>query len=245
MTRSGLPPQARDLCDAFVGELTELLEEKLHGIYLYGATVFPDSGPARDIDCHVVLVRALADPEKAAILRLHGDLSDRFPPLGGELDAYYILLDEARGSMPPTHQLRPAMRDESWALHCAHVRAGRCLTLHGPEPVDTFPDPSWVAISLALDHEMQFIRENLKYPDYCILNLCRIMYSFTERDVVVSKRFSGSWATTQYPDWAPSIQAAIRSYDGDLRHGDAALMEEGVGRFLEFAADRIREARSP
>ena len=240
MTRDGLPPQARDLCVAYVSGLAELLQAKLHGIYLYGATVFPESGPVRDIDCHVVLARALADSEKSAVFRLHDDLSDRFPPLGAELDAYYILYEEACGSTPPTHQLRPSMRDESWALHCAHVRAGRYVTLYGPEPVDIFPDPAWSGIAAALDHEMAFIRENLKYPDYCILNLCRIMYSFGERDVVVSKRSSGSWATTQFPDWAPAIQAAIRSYDGTARPEDEALMEKGVGCFLEFASGQIR-----
>lgn len=243
MTRDGLPPQARDLCVAYASGLAELLQAKLHGIYLYGATVFPDSGPVRDIDCHVVLAGALSDDEKGSIWRLHDSLSDRFPPLGDELDAYYILYEEARGSIPPTHQLRPSMRDESWALHCAHVRAGRYVTLQGPEPVEVFPEPSWPAIVSALDHEMHFIRENLKYPDYCILNLCRIIYSFSEHDVVVSKRFCGVWASTQYPNWGPDIRAAVRSYDGEAERGDAALMRARVGGFLEFASEQINTLR--
>ncbi|OGG56417.1 MAG: hypothetical protein A3F84_28325 [Candidatus Handelsmanbacteria bacterium RIFCSPLOWO2_12_FULL_64_10] len=161
------------------------------------------------------------------------------------MDAYFILYEEARKTSPPTHQLRPEIRDESWALHCAHIRAGRYISLSGPEPTEVFPDPSWSETSAALDHEMRFIEENLKHPAYCVLNLCRIIYSFREREVVISKRFGGHWASARFPQWAPLIQAAIRSYEGTGMPGDEEFLEGKVRRFLEFAAERIREARNP
>lgn len=55
MTCHELPPTARELCAAFVGGLKEILHAKLYGVYLYGAAVFPNSGPIQDIDCHVIL----------------------------------------------------------------------------------------------------------------------------------------------------------------------------------------------
>ena len=238
-----LLPEVLDVCRTFASGLRELLRAKLHGIYLYGATVFPDSGPVRDIDCHVILEGSFAGDEAADVEHLHRSLAERFPHLGDELDAYYILYEEACGLVPPTHQLRPSIRDESWALHCAHVRAGRFRTLCGPEPVDTFPEPAWSAVVAALDHELQFIRDSLKYPDYCTLNLCRILYSFQERNVAVSKRFCGGWACDRFPEWEPLISAAMRSYDRELLQGDEVLMQEGIGRFLEFASGQIAVLR--
>jgi hypothetical protein len=139
--------------------------------------------------------------------------------------------------------LKEILHTKSWALHCAHIRAGRYITLYGPEPAGIFPDPSWPEISAALDHEMRFIEENLKHPAYCVLNLCRIIYSFRERDVVVSKRFGGDWASARFPQWAPLVQAAIRSYEGTGMPGDEEFLSSEVGCFLEFASERIQTER--
>ena len=92
-------------------------------------------------------------------------------------------------------------------------------------------------------YKLFVIEGNLKYPAYCILNLCRIVYSFQERDVVVSKRFSGNWACGRFPHWDPVIKAAMRSYEGTATPEDVRLLDAEVGRFLEFASGRIREIR--
>jgi len=215
----------------------------LHGVYMYGAAVFPDSGPIGDIDCHVILEGPLSDKTRNGILQLENDLSERFPPLGEELDAYFILFNDAKQPGLPTHQLRPEKQDKAWALHCAHIRAGRYIGLYGPEPTKIFPTPSWDAISVALEYELRFIEENLQYPDYCILNLCRIMYSFQEREVVVSKFFCGEWARTRFPTWKPVIEVAIKSYNEKISSDEAKFLNKEVGPFLEFGSNFIREAR--
>ena len=238
-----LPLSVGNLCEAFVGGLKEILSTNLHGVYMYGAAVFPDAGPIQDVDCHVILKEQVDDGVRDQIFQLSKDLKVRFPDLGDELDTYFILYEDARRTSPPTHQLRAEVRDESWALHCAHIRGGRYFTLYGPEPDEIFPAASWQEISRALDHEMRFIEENLKYPDYCVMNLCRIMYSFQERDVVVSKRFGGNWAIDRFPQWASLVQAAIRSYNKTGGTDDLVLLETEVGRFLAFASERIQATR--
>lgn len=244
MKRSKLSSPIREICQAYVNRLEEILDTKLYGVYLYGATVFPDSGPVQDIDCHVILREPLGDREREEIFQLYKDLSDQFPPHGGELlDAYFILHEDAQQTSPPRHQLRPEMRDEAWALHCTHVRAGYYVTLYGPEPAEIFPPVSWRDISAALDQEVRYIEENLKYPAYCILNLCRLVYSFQERNVVVSKRFSGKWACRLFPQWASLIEAAMKSYEGTATPEDDRRLNAEVGHFLEFASERIREIR--
>ncbi len=243
MTFDDLPQPVKDVCKAFVGGLKEILGTKLYGVYMHGAAVFPDSGPVQDIDCHVILQSPLNEQEKVNISQLFEALSKRFPPLGGELDSFFILFNDARKTSPPKNQRKPEICDEWWALHCAHIRAGRYLRLYGPEPTEIFPAVSWQDISAALDHEMLFIETNLKYPAYCVLNLCRIMYSFQERNVVVSKRFSGEWARTQSPEWAPLIEAALKYYEGTATAEDETYLQDKVGSFFAFASERTRKVR--
>jgi len=238
---TALPENIQTICKEFVQGLATILGDKLYGIYMYGATVFEDSGQPQDIDCHVILQAVPTGNERERLFALHADLERRFPPLGGEVDAYYILLKDAQDTLPPENHLRLGIRDESWALHCAHVRAGRYIALYGPEPLELFPSPSWPSIAAALNHEMRFIERNLMYPAYCILNLCRIMYSVLEKDVVVSKRFSGNWACQRFPRWAPLIEASLRSYERAATVEDDELLAAEVKHFLEFALRHIRQ----
>ena len=215
-------------------KLSGILGAKLHGAYLYGATVFPEGGPVHDIDCHVVLREPPTAGEREAVRKLHGDLAARFPGLG-DIDAYIVLLEEARGTSPPRHLLRSDVVDDSWALHCAHVRAGCYVRLCGPEPTEIFPVPSWEGVSAALDGELRYVEEHLCYPAYCVLNLCRIVYSHAERNPAVSKQFSGRWASERFPEWEPLIGAAVRWYRKVASAEDDRLLEEQVGRFLTFS----------
>jgi hypothetical protein len=243
VTYDDLPQLVKDVCEAFTGGLKDILGTKLYGIYMHGAAVFPDSGPVQDIDCHVILQSPLNEQEKVNISRLFESLSKQFPPLGGELDSFFILLSDARKTSPPNNQRKPEIDDEWWALHCTHIRAGRYLRLYGPEPTEIFPAVLWQDISAALDHEIRFIESSLRYPAYCVLNLCRIIYSFQERNVVVSKRFSGGWAKIQFPEWAPLIEAALRFYEGSATPDDETYLRDKVGSFLTFASERIRKVR--
>ena len=143
MKYKDLPSNVQKICDALVDGLIRILGGKLYGVYMYGAAVFPDSGPVTDIDCHVILREPLNDGDREGISRLYGELAEDYPLLGSELDAWYILLSDAREKSSPLNQLKPGMRDKSWALHCAHIRAGRYITLYGPELDNIFPIPSW------------------------------------------------------------------------------------------------------
>jgi hypothetical protein len=56
------------------------------------------------------------------------------------------------------------------------------------------------------------------YPDCCILNLCRLIYSFATRDVVISK--ATAWADANLPAWRryiilPAESAAHSHYPGN------------------------------
>ncbi|MFC1573247.1 aminoglycoside adenylyltransferase domain-containing protein, partial [Candidatus Eisenbacteria bacterium] len=243
-----LPNQIHDVTKAFVDEAASILGAKLYGIYMYGASVFDDGGPIQDIDCHVILNGPLGKDEREALLNVHKELAERYPPLGGELDAYFILLDAAKASAPPQHQLDLTTFDNSWALHCAHVRGGRYVILWGPEPTEVFPAPSWGEIATALEDELAYVKGHLCHPAYCVLNLCRIAFSYSEKDPVKSKHGSGLWASERFPEWKPLIQVAMRVYEKEHSEEDGRLLGKQLNSFLMFVEeylDRIQEEDTP
>lgn len=236
------PDEIQDLCSGLVQGLDAALGSKLYGVYLYGAVAFPEGGATGDLDLHIILEERLDEGEKAALDALHARLARDHPPLGVDLDAYYLLLEEARQTALPRHQLLPHIVDKSWALHRAHIRAGRCIVLHGPDPRQVYPPASWPELEEALQGEWDYVARHLSdYPAYCVLNLCRLIYSFGTQDVVVSKRASAAWAEEAYPQWHPLIEAARKAYDRRDTPHDQALLKSEVRRFFDFARERIRE----
>ncbi len=237
--------EIRDICDAFVHGLRQVLVKKLYAAYIFGAAAFPDALPTGDIDFHVILNDELTVAERSALEELHRTLADRFPPLGGELDGYYILLADARRDSPPQSQMWRRATDDSWALHCEHIRAGRHIVLHGPDPRELYPSANWVQTEAALRNEFDFVREHLQdYPDYCILNLCRLIYSYETKDVVISKAKAADWAHEALPSWKRHIDLARKSYTRQITSEERGFILAEAASFFEFARSRIEKARS-
>jgi len=228
---------------AFVQGLRRILGAKLFGVYVYGAAAFPEDVPTGDIDFHVILTAALTDDERSAVEALHENLAQRFPPLGGELDGYYILLHDARGDSPPQSQMWSRATDNSWALHRAHILAGRHIVLHGPDPSEIYRPPTWPQIEQALRGELDYVAQHLSdYPDYCILNLCRLIYSYETRDVVISKATAAAWASDALPEWRDLVGLALKSYAGKASAQDRQRMLSELPAFFDLAQQRIQRA---
>jgi len=235
--------EVRTICAAFAKGLRTILGDKLYGAYVYGAAAFPDAAPTRDIDFHVILSEPLTKAERSALEELHKSLSRRYPPLGGELDGYYILLKDARRGKPPKSQMWQRATDHSWPLHCEHLRAGRCIVLHGPDPKGVYPPATWSEIEKALRGELDYVEKHLHdYPDYCILNLCRLIYSYETGEVVVSKAAASDWACDTLPEWRRHIEAAKRSYAGRSTPQEREFMLAEVRGLFRFARARIEQA---
>jgi hypothetical protein len=227
--------------EAFRDGLLAILGSKLIGVYLYGAVAFPESAPTNDIDYHVILKEALTEDERSALQALHKSLAERFPPLRAELDGYYLLLEDACRETPPRSQMWNGAIDHSWALHCEHIRAGRRIVLFGQNPDEIYPPAKWPEIEGALLGELDFVEKHLHdYPDYCILNLCRLMYSFETSDVVISKAMAAQWAYEALPDWRLYIDLARKSYAGLGTAQERELMLSEIDELLEFARVRIQ-----
>jgi hypothetical protein len=133
--------------------------------------------------------------------------------------------------------------DNSWALHREHILAGRHIILYGPEPKDIYLPAAWSEVESALYGELDYIEKHLQeYPDYCILNLCRLIYSFETRDVVISKAQASEWARNALPQWREHVDAARKSYACQATPEDGRFLCDEVGKFFEFAKGCIEQA---
>ncbi len=87
---------------------------------------------------------------------------------------------------------------------------------------------------------MKYVEEHLDdYPDYCILNLFRLIYSFETRDVVVSKSAAADWAYQHFPRWRRHIKLARKSYARQATAMDRQFMLSEVKGLFRFACERI------
>lgn len=228
----------------FAQGLQAILRDKLHAAYVYGAAAFNDSLPTGDIDFHVILNDHLTADEKSRLEALHQELAQKYPPLGAELDGYYILLADAQKRPPPQSEMWQCATDNAWALHRAHIRAGRYITLYGGDPKAIYPPSDWPELEAALLDEQQYIREHLgKYPDYCILNLCRLLYSFQTRNVVISKAKAADWADEALPAWQWLVALARKSYEQRATAADRGVMLREAPRFFDLATAQIEKIR--
>lgn len=237
--------EIRELCWAFRDGLRDVLRDGLHAVYVYGAVTFPETTHTGDVDFHAILSQPPTSAERAALLALHERLAAEFPPLGAELDGYYILLDDARGTASPQHLLFPHLFDDSFALHRAHILAGRVIALFGPDPMTIYVAPTWTELEAALNGELAYVANHLtQYPAYCVLNLCRLLYSWEMRDVVTSKAASAVWALEHLPAWRPLIGAARASYAHADTAAHRALLSDQVDTFYRFSVTSIAEAQA-
>jgi hypothetical protein len=240
--KMNLPERIEPLGQALVDGLKVVLGDKLYRVVLYGALAFPETASTFDIDGHVVVTEPLTEREKAGVRELHAKLVRDYPFAGDDLDIYYLLLLDTRGSTLPVHQLDPGIVDGSWALHRAHIRAGRCFVLYGNDPAKDYPEPTWKELEAALRSELDFVERHFAdYPAYCVLNLCRLVYSYQTHDVVVSKAGAAAWARQAFPEWRPLIEAAWRFYAGQASVQDEALLQSGVRSMLRAALEQIRK----
>jgi hypothetical protein len=230
-----VPPRAyRELCADFLAGLRAALGDTLTSLFLYGAVTFPRPVDwLLDVDFHALLSRPPTGEQRDAVARLHRRVAEE-SPLGEELDGYYVLLADAAKTTPPTSlagafpSTGPALVtgpvDEAWALHRAHVLAGRVVVLHGTDPRTVVPAPTWPELVDGLGSELEFVEDHPEHAAFGVLNACRIAWSCAHRDVVVSKWASATWAVQQEPRWRAGIEAGVRHYTQTSAAGDAELL---------------------
>ena len=95
-----------------------------------------------------------------------------------------------------------------------------------------------VGLEASLKHTLKYLDQA---PDYCILNFCRLLYSYATRNVVVSKRAAAVWTIEHFPEQRQIIETTLRVFERDENWGDQGLLQSGVRGFYQFLCSKIAE----
>jgi hypothetical protein len=240
-----IPEVSRIAWSRLRDELHGILGADLVAVWAYGGMTFPDR-PLRsgDLDTHVVVERSVDEETARRIEEAQAAIAR---DLGVEWDAWYILAEDARRAQSPPHAFRAGRRDTSWALHRAHWLAGHYVQLHGREPHEIVPEPTWAELEVDLSRELEHIERHVVEGDndpheaaYAIFNSSRILHSVETGDVVLSKRSAGLWALEHLPArWHAAIHAAGRAYDAEATAEDAQLISTAMAPFVAMVRKRV------
>lgn len=238
-----LPPSARAAWSDLRDRLQATLGDNLVAVWAHGGTTsIGDPAHRGDLDTYVILARRPDASTARQIEATHVALAEEH---GVEWDAWYVLADAAARSEPPSDAWRAARRDTSWAIHRAHWLAGRYATLHGAEPGDIVPEPTWDELRAELDRELEHIERHVLEGDtdpfeatYAFLNGSRIARAVQTGDVAISKAAVGAWALDHLPlRWHPALRAARRAYVGEATADDVKLIAGEMAPFVAFVRE--------
>jgi hypothetical protein len=236
--RPPLPADVERVVATLVARLRGALERDLAGVFVYGALTFPHPPTWRaDLDFHALVRQPLDVSARVRVRAVYDDLAPH------DLDGWVVTVDDARLPAPPAHQVDPSLHDEAWALHCAHVHAGRFFLVDGVDPRSIVPAPTWDELVVALHGQLDFVEHHPEHAAYGILNAGRIAYSVEHHDVVVSKYAAARWARHALPAaLQPAVDAAVRAYAGEPLPDDEARMAAHRDAFIDHARDQLRRA---
>jgi len=243
------------MLDLVLLRIQAVLGTNLVGLYLYGSLVTGDFDPDRsDLDLLAVISSELDQNELAALGAMHQDIARDEKRWDNRLEVAYLSTHALRtfksetspiAIISPGEPFHLKTADKDWLINWYYVRE-QGLTRFGPSP-------KLLIEPISHEEVLQWVRDHLRsWPEviekfrsrnaqvYATLTMCRALYTF-KTEGLVSKRQAATWAQQEYPEWAPLIHAALRSWREDWYRDNvdhAATFPETV-RFVNFAVDQI------
>jgi hypothetical protein len=231
--------EAVDRAREYLARATTICGDQLVACWLHGGSTFPDhSAMPADVDVCVVVREAIAE-HRHHLLATAEELS---------VDPLFVSARDMPRAQRPTHAFNEERPLVGWAVYRAHWIAGQYTPLAGREPRGWVVAPSWDDVLADLDREVEHFERHVLEGDaddpyeatVGHLNGCRVLYTITTLDPVISKRSSGQWGLTSLPpNWHPSIEAALRCYDGRGTPGDIALMGKSMPHFIGYVREHV------
>ena len=220
-----------EILDQIKTIFTDILQEKLTGVYLHGSLAFNCfTWENSDIDFLVVVNADLIHSEKTAIIKSLLELNRQAPPKGIEMSI--VSEEHCRNFTYPTPFL----------LHFsnAHISACEkdpdafCCTMNGTDKdlAAHFTVTCTTGITLCgkpineifseipKEHYLDSIKQDIENaeteiaenPVYTTLNLCRTL-AYLKENLILSKKQGGEWALHNLPsEYRPIISSALREY---------------------------------
>jgi predicted nucleotidyltransferase len=217
------------ILNLMLSNVQEILEDQFIGMYLFGSLANGDFDEYSDIDVLVVTEGEISKSAFSALLELHKKINQLDSPWALQIEASYIPRKALR-RFDPTDNSHPHMdRGNDEVLHMMphesdwivqrHILRERGIVITGPalqELIDPVSQdelrravvnvlPLWTRSIL----EDPSLIKRRGYQSYCVLTLCRMLYTL-EHGGVLSKPRAATWAMKNLdPRWKPLIERAL------------------------------------
>lgn len=237
-----------------LGQIRQLLGEKLVALYLYGSLVTGDfDREISDIDLLAATASDIEEQEFERLQQMHSEVVAKNPEWNDRLEIAYLSVAALKTFRTQVSQIAVISPGEpfhfkeagkDWLINWWVVRE-KGVTLFGPPPTALIePISREEFLQTVQDHTQawgEWINQMQDLPGqaYAILTLCRALYA-AKNGEQGSKKEAALWAQVSYPQWASLIQKALAWRTGwrDEAADKATTFPETVS-FVHFAIDQI------
>ncbi|HVQ44259.1 MAG TPA: aminoglycoside adenylyltransferase domain-containing protein [Candidatus Saccharimonadia bacterium] len=244
---------AEAIVQTLLAEITNVLGDRLVGLYIYGSLAQGDFDPqASDIDLVAVTTTPLSWLYLRRLQTMHAALDAVHPEWPELIDIQYLPLEALQQPTRPTGLI--AMQRPGTNFHSAtrvdrllvayHVRdAGRAVTGPAPTTIVAPITPAQVQFhsgaELVTWPEYMQTTHDLAFQTFLILTICHKLYT-AHHGRLTSKPQAAVWAADLYPRKAPIIHAALEWRQGHTEGVDPESTYPGTVAFINFMIDEIR-----
>jgi predicted nucleotidyltransferase len=214
---------AESLISRLLDDLIRALGHNLFAVYLFGSTARGDfESGISDVDIAAIVKHDLAQPELAALDRMHRELVAEMPEWDGRIEVVYVSSQALRtfregtsaaARISPGEPFHAIVVDPTWLIDWYQVREVG-VTLFGPPAADVVPAISKREyVETVRQHMLTFSRSTddlatLGNQAYAILTMCRGLRTVRTGEYV-SKREAARWASEQLPAYEELIRTAL------------------------------------
>ena len=234
---------------------TNILQEKLTGIYLHGSIAFNCfTWENSDIDFLAVVNEDLTHLEKTSIIKSLLELNKQAPPKGIEMSI--VSKKACRSFTYPTPYLLHF--SNAYTTACEKNLDDFCRTMNGTDKdlaahftvtrsvgITLFGKPiSEIFAEVPKEHYLDSIKNDIQNaeaeitenPVYITLNLCRV-FAYIKDGLVLSKKQGGEWGLQNLPEsYSHLISSALQEYSGS---GTPTYSNAELGSFARFMLIKI------
>lgn len=265
MKISSIPhSEINEILDLLFTDVKGILNDQFIGMYLFGSLANGDFDQASDIDVLFVTKSEISKDTFSALKEMHAQINQIDSPWAIQLEVSYIPR-EALHRFDPNNKLHPHMdRGDNEILHMMshesdwiiqrHMLREHGIVITGPD-LKVMIDPVSVderrrAVANVMPLWTDPILENPSkinkrgYQSYCVLSLCRMLYTLKTGDVI-SKRVATEWAMENIdPQWTPLIERAWIGRQNSGLEADPADIQETL-EMMRYTLQQIRPTPYP
>ena len=236
--------------------ISEIFNEKLIGIYLFGSLTYGDfNDRSSDIDLMVIVKNSASEVEIQKLKEFHKQVQNKHPKWAKRIESSYTPQQMMMNITPPGSRpyygegtfYAEAPYGNEWIINL-YLLYNHGIAVFGPEfnqlvqPIKITGVQQACVQDLFKEWEPK-LREpewldNPHYQSYLVMNLCRIINTVVNA-TVLSKKKSADWVKQKYPEWKELIQTAQ-----GWRYGLEMKQKERTLEFLKFVIQEVHQNTS-